>query len=71
MFAAKSYYSYMFLFFIFIFFCNLMCIYRFCLQGITSFGDGCGKRGKYGIYTRTAAYVPWMRAVISKKYYDD
>ncbi|CAF4779196.1 unnamed protein product [Pieris macdunnoughi] len=44
---------------------------RYYLQGITSFGDGCGKRGKYGIYTRTANYVPWMRAVMSKNYFDD
>ncbi|CAG4937724.1 unnamed protein product [Colias eurytheme] len=44
---------------------------RYYLQGITSFGDGCGKRGKYGIYTRTAGYVPWMRAIMSNKYFDD
>ncbi|CAK1553681.1 unnamed protein product [Leptosia nina] len=44
---------------------------RYYLQGITSFGDGCGKRGKYGIYTRTANYVPWMRAVMSNTYFDD
>ncbi|CAH2075317.1 unnamed protein product, partial [Iphiclides podalirius] len=44
---------------------------RYYLQGITSFGDGCGKRGKYGIYTRTAGYVMWMRDVINNKYFDD
>ncbi|XP_038210334.1 transmembrane protease serine 12 [Zerene cesonia] len=44
---------------------------RYYLQGITSFGDGCGKRGKYGIYTRTAGYVPWMRAIMNNKYFDD
>ncbi|KAJ8732027.1 hypothetical protein PYW08_014757 [Mythimna loreyi] len=43
---------------------------RYFLQGITSFGDGCGKRGKYGIYTRTAGYVSWMRDVMSNKYFD-
>ncbi|XP_041976469.1 chymotrypsinogen 2 [Aricia agestis] len=43
--------------------------YRYYLQGITSFGDGCGKRGKYGIYTRTAGYVTWIRDVM-RKYYD-
>lgn len=43
---------------------------RYFLQGITSFGDGCGKRGKYGIYTRTAGYVSWMRDVMNKKYFD-
>ncbi|XP_072940607.1 uncharacterized protein [Epargyreus clarus] len=43
---------------------------RYYLQGITSFGDGCGKRGKFGIYTRTAGYVTWMRDVINSKYFD-
>ncbi|CAB3243507.1 unnamed protein product [Arctia plantaginis] len=43
---------------------------RYYLQGITSFGDGCGKRGKYGIYTRTAGYVTWMRDVMNNKYFD-
>ncbi|KPJ11407.1 Trypsin [Papilio machaon] len=43
---------------------------RYYLQGITSFGDGCGKRGKYGIYTRTAGYVTWMRSVMNEKYFD-
>ncbi|XP_050681772.1 transmembrane protease serine 9 [Leptidea sinapis] len=44
---------------------------RYYLQGITSFGDGCGKRGKYGIYTRTAGYVSWMKSVMSNKYFDN
>lgn len=43
---------------------------RYFLQGITSFGDGCGKRGKYGIYTRTAGYVRWMHDVMNDKYFD-
>ncbi|KAI8428905.1 hypothetical protein MSG28_007538 [Choristoneura fumiferana] len=44
---------------------------RYYLQGITSFGDGCGKRGKYGIYTRTAGYVEWIKNIMSNKYFDD
>ncbi|KAJ8668829.1 hypothetical protein QAD02_000088 [Eretmocerus hayati] len=28
--------------------------------GITSFGEGCGKRGKYGIYVRLSNYVNWI-----------
>ncbi|XP_061709503.1 vitamin K-dependent protein C [Cydia pomonella] len=44
---------------------------RYYLQGITSFGDGCGKRGKYGIYTRTAGYVAWINNVMDNKYFDD
>ncbi|XP_026328499.1 vitamin K-dependent protein C [Hyposmocoma kahamanoa] len=43
---------------------------QYYLQGITSFGDGCGKRGKYGIYTRTAGYVDWIQDVMNKKYFD-
>ncbi|XP_028041354.1 trypsin-3 [Bombyx mandarina] len=43
---------------------------RYVLQGITSFGDGCGKRGKYGIYTRTAGYVTWIKDVMNSKYFD-
>ncbi|XP_059059689.1 transmembrane protease serine 6 [Achroia grisella] len=43
---------------------------RYYLQGITSFGDGCGKRGKYGIYTRTSGYVSWMRNIMNNKYFD-
>ncbi|XP_048485037.1 transmembrane protease serine 12 [Plutella xylostella] len=44
---------------------------KYYLQGITSFGDGCGKRGKFGIYTRTAGYVTWMKQVMAHKYFDD
>ncbi|XP_049866162.1 transmembrane protease serine 9 [Pectinophora gossypiella] len=43
---------------------------KYYLQGITSFGDGCGKRGKYGIYTRTAGYVNWIQDVTSHNYFD-
>ncbi|XP_028174858.1 transmembrane protease serine 9 [Ostrinia furnacalis] len=43
---------------------------RYYLQGITSFGDGCGKRGKYGIYTRTAGYVGWMQDIMHNRYFD-
>ncbi|XP_077285807.1 uncharacterized protein LOC143910998 [Arctopsyche grandis] len=32
--------------------------------GITSFGDGCGKKGKYGIYTRLPNYVRWIHKVL-------
>lgn len=43
---------------------------RYVLQGITSFGDGCGKRGKYGIYTRTSGYVKWIRDIMETKYFE-
>ena len=37
---------------------------RWTIFGITSFGEGCGKRGKYGIYTKVPNYVGWIRRVI-------
>ncbi|BES99715.1 Trypsin [Nesidiocoris tenuis] len=37
---------------------------RWTIFGITSFGEGCGKKGKYGIYTRLPNYVQWIHTVI-------
>lgn len=34
--------------------------------GITSFGEGCGKRGKFGIYARLSNYVRWITKVMKK-----
>ncbi|XP_063700556.1 uncharacterized protein LOC134830876 [Culicoides brevitarsis] len=34
--------------------------------GITSFGDGCGKKNKFGIYTKLPNYVEWIMSVISE-----
>ncbi|XP_067157826.1 serine protease 56 [Apteryx mantelli] len=34
--------------------------HRFVLYGITSWGDGCGERGKPGVYTRIAAFADWL-----------
>ncbi|KAJ8975917.1 hypothetical protein NQ317_007760 [Molorchus minor] len=37
----------------------------YSVQGITSFGDGCGRKNKYGIYTTVFNYVGWINYVIN------
>lgn len=39
---------------------------RWHVYGVTSFGDECGKEGKYGIYSKTSAYVQWIRRIVIK-----
>ncbi|XP_017876530.2 transmembrane protease serine 11A isoform X2 [Ceratina calcarata] len=34
--------------------------------GITSFGEGCGKRGKFGIYAKLSNYVLWINKVMEE-----
>jgi len=34
------------------------------LFGVTSFGDGCGVKGKYGVYARVANFVDWIHQTI-------
>jgi len=34
------------------------------LFGVTSFGDGCGVKGKYGVYARVANFVEWIHKTI-------
>nr|AOW41606.1 trypsin [Euphausia superba] len=41
---------------------------RWFIYGITSFGEGCGKRGKFGIYSRVSNYYKWIQDVIKDHY---
>lgn len=34
---------------------------RWYLVGITSYGEGCGRPGKYGIYTKVSSYLDWIQ----------
>ncbi|XP_046883075.1 serine protease 56 [Hypomesus transpacificus] len=41
---------------------------RFQVHGITSWGDGCGEKGKPGVYTRVSAFSDWIQAEIQKSF---
>lgn len=40
---------------------------RFQLHGITSWGDGCGEKGKPGVYTRVSAFSDWIQTEIESE----
>ncbi|XP_029522865.1 hepatocyte growth factor activator isoform X1 [Oncorhynchus nerka] len=37
------------------------------LYGVISWGDGCGKTGKPGVYTKVVSYVNWINTIIKRK----
>lgn len=39
---------------------------RWVVYGVTSYGEGCGQKGKYGIYTKVTHYLNWINRVIYK-----
>ena len=39
---------------------------KWLLLGITSNGDGCGRAGRPGVYTKVSNYLKWIANVTSK-----
>ncbi|XP_032886908.1 serine protease 56 [Amblyraja radiata] len=39
---------------------------QYYLYGITSWGDGCGQRGKPGVYTRVPSFINWINNEMKK-----
>lgn len=40
---------------------------RWVLAGVSSWGDGCGKIGKYDVFTRVLAFARWINSYINSK----
>lgn len=37
---------------------------RWYIVGIVSWGEGCGRKNKYGFYTRIANHLSWIQGII-------
>ena len=40
---------------------------RWYVSGVTSYGEGCGQKNKFGIYVNVAKYISWIRKEIGKR----
>lgn len=38
---------------------------RFMVYGVTSYGEGCGEKRKFGIYTKVRKYIDWINSVMT------
>nr|A6MFK8.1 RecName: Full=Venom prothrombin activator vestarin-D2; Short=vPA; AltName: Full=Venom coagulation factor Xa-like protease; Contains: RecName: Full=Vestarin-D2 light chain; Contains: RecName: Full=Vestarin-D2 heavy chain; Flags: Precursor [Demansia vestigiata]ABK63548.1 vestarin D variant 2 precursor [Demansia vestigiata] len=36
------------------------------ITGIISWGEGCGRKGKYGIYTKVSNFIPWIKTIMRR-----
>ena len=40
---------------------------RWTVFGVTSFGEGCGEEGKFGIYAKVPNFVKWIEDAIAPR----
>ncbi len=39
---------------------------KYVVHGLTSWGEGCARKGKPGVYTRVASFAPWIQSFVDK-----